>query len=187
MKIIIGLGNPGRKYAGTRHNAGFMAVDVLAETLHVAISQEKHHALLVKARIGSADAVLAKPQTYMNDSGRAVNAIMRDAYADLGDLIVVHDDLDLQFGTVRVKNGGGHGGHNGLRSIIEYLGSADFMRVRIGIGRPGPDLDSADYVLNPFRPEEKQAASAVMTKAVEAITTLVTDGPIQAMNLFNQK
>jgi peptidyl-tRNA hydrolase, PTH1 family len=187
MKIIIGLGNPGRKYERTRHNAGFMGVDELAANLRAAIAQEKHHALLVKTRIGSEDAVLAKPQTYMNDSGRAVRAIIRDTYASVSDLIVIHDDLDLQLGAVRVKTGGGHGGHNGLRSIIEYLGSADFIRVRIGISRPAPGMDSADYVLSPFLADERKVVSEVMARAAEAITAIVKEGPVRAMNLFNQK
>jgi len=187
MKIIIGLGNPGRKYERTRHNAGFMGVDELAGNLRVVIAQEKHHALLVRTRIDSSEAILAKPQTYMNDSGRAVGAIVRDSYASISDLIVVHDDLDLQLGAVRVKTGGGHGGHNGLRSIIEHLGSADFIRVRIGIGRPAPGMDSADYVLSPFLAEERKVASGVMAKAAEAVAAIVKEGPLKAMNLYNQK
>ena len=187
MKIIIGLGNPGRKYERTRHNAGFMGVDELAGNLRVVIAQEKHHALLVRTRMDSAEVILAKPQTYMNDSGRAVGAIVRDSYASTSDLIVIHDDLDLQLGVVRVKTGGGHGGHNGLRSIIEHLGSADFIRVRIGIGRPAPGMDSADYVLSPFLAEERKVASEVMAKAAEAVAAIVREGPHRAMNLFNQK
>jgi PTH1 family peptidyl-tRNA hydrolase len=187
MKIIVGLGNPGRKYERTRHNAGFMAVDELARNLHVEIAQEKYHALIVRTRIDSVETVLVKPQTYMNDSGRAVGAILRDTYAIASDLIVIHDELDLPLGTVRVKIGGGHGGHNGLRSIIEHLGTADFIRVRIGIGRPAPGMDSADYVLSPFLAEEKQVVPEVMTRAVEVVRVIVLEGSRGAMNKFNQK
>jgi PTH1 family peptidyl-tRNA hydrolase len=187
MKIIVGLGNPGRKYERTRHNAGFRAVDTLADNLHVDIAQTKHHAFLVRTRIDSVEAVLAKPQTYMNDSGKAVSAIFRDAYAVISDLIVIHDELDLSLGSVRVKIGGGHGGHNGLRSVIEHLGSPDFIRVRIGIGRPAPGMDSADYVLSPFLTEERKTASEAAVKAAEAVRTIVAEGPIQAMNMFNQR
>jgi len=186
MKIIVGLGNPGRKYERTRHNAGFMAADELANSLHADISQEKYHALVCRARIGSEEAVLAKPQTYMNESGRAVGAIVRYTYSRVSDVIVIHDELDLPLGSVRVKIGGGHGGHNGLRSIIEHLGP-DFIRVRIGIGRPAPGSDAADYVLSPFLVGERTTVPGVMARAAEAATSIVTEGPARAMNLFNQK
>jgi PTH1 family peptidyl-tRNA hydrolase len=187
MKIIVGLGNPGRKYERTRHNAGFMAVDALATSLGVDITQEKLHALIGRVRIGSVEAIVAKPQTYMNESGRAVGAILRDIYATVSDLIVIHDELDLPLGAVRVKVGGGHGGHNGLRSIIEHLGSSDFIRIRVGIGRPLPGMDSADYVLSPFFREELQSASAAVTRAAEAVSVIVTEGPQGAMNIVNQQ
>jgi PTH1 family peptidyl-tRNA hydrolase len=187
MKIIVGLGNPGRKYERTRHNAGFMAVDELARILNADIAQEKHSALIGRARIDSEDSILAKPQTYMNDSGSAVGAILRDGYRTVSDLIVLHDELDLPLGSVRVKIGGGHGGHNGLRSIIEYLGSSDFIRVRIGIGRPDLGMEAADYVLSPYRAEERQIASEAVSKAAEAVKTIVAEGPTRAMNMFNQQ
>ena len=187
MKIIVGLGNPGRKYERTRHNAGFMAVDELAKNLRVDVAQDKHHALIGKARIDAEAAVLAKPQTYMNDSGRAVAAILRETYAAVSDLMVIHDELDLPLGTVRVKIGGGHGGHNGLRSLIEYLGSPDFIRVRIGIGRPALNMDPADYVLSPFLAEERPAASEAVARAAEAVRLIVAEGFTRAMNIVNQK
>lgn len=187
MKIIVGLGNPGRKYERTRHNAGFMVVDELAKNLHVDVAQDKYHALIGKARIDAEAAVLAKPQTYMNDSGRAVAAILRETYATVSDLIVIHDELDLSLGSVRVKTGGGHGGHNGLRSLIEYLGSPDFIRVRIGIGRPELNTDPADYVLSPFLAEERPAAAEAVAKAAEAVRLIVAEGPARAMNIVNLK
>jgi peptidyl-tRNA hydrolase, PTH1 family len=187
MKIIVGLGNPGRKYERTRHNAGFLAVDELARTLGADITQEKNGALVGRTRIGSEEAVLAKPQTYMNESGRAVRAILKGAYRDVADLIVIHDELDLPLGSVRVKIGGGHGGHNGLRSIIEHAGSPEFIRVRIGIGRPGPGMDAADYVLGSYRPDEREAAAGSFVKAAEAVAAIVEEGPTRAMNIINQK
>lgn len=187
MKIIIGLGNPGRKYERTRHNAGFLALDELAALLRCDVSQEKYHARVGKGRIGDEDALLAKPQTYMNESGRSAGAILRYTTASVADLIVIHDDLDLPPGAVRVKAGGGHGGHNGLRSLIEHLGSAGFIRVRIGIGRPAPGRDPADYVLTPFAAGERQAASEAMTRAAEAVRTIIAEGLTKAMNRFNQK
>ncbi len=187
MKIIVGLGNPGRKYERTRHNAGFMAVDELAKGLHVGITQEKHHALIGRARMDSEEIVLAKPQTYMNESGSAVGAILRGTYTAVSDLIVVHDELDLPIGSVRVKIGGGHGGHNGLRSIIEHAGSAEFVRVRIGIGRPAQDMDAAGYVLSVFSADERDAAAGAVARAADAAKAIVQEGPARAMNIFNKK
>jgi len=187
MKIIVGLGNPGKKYERTRHNAGFMALDELAKSLHAEGTQDKYHALIGKTRIDSEETVLAKPQTYMNESGRAVGAILRGTYASVADLIVIHDELDLSLGSVRIKFGGGHGGHNGLRSIIEHVGSADFTRVRIGIGRPDPGADAADYVLSPFLAEERRSLPDIMVHAAEAVRAIIQEGPTRAMNIFNQR
>lgn len=185
--IIIGLGNPGKKYERTRHNAGFMAVDELGRRAGIPLTQEKHHALIGRGRIDSHEAVLAKPQTYMNESGRSVAAVLRDSYCTVGDLVVLHDELDLPIGTVRIKSGGGHGGHNGLRSIIEQIGTPDFIRVRIGIGRPLPGMDAADYVLSAFLPGERAAVAVAVEKAGEAALAIVTQGMTRAMNLFNQQ
>ena len=187
MKIIIGLGNPGRKYERTRHNAGFLAIDELARGLRFDLTQEKYHALVGRGRIGGEDVLLAKPQTFMNESGRSVGAILRYTYAKPADLIVLHDELDLPLGTVRVKAGGGHGGHNGLRSLIEHLGSTDFVRVRIGVGRPAPGQDAADYVLSPFLAGEREAAAAAFSRAADAAKAVITDGLTKAMNEFNKK
>jgi PTH1 family peptidyl-tRNA hydrolase len=187
MKIIVGLGNPGRKYERTRHNVGFLALDALAQTFNVVIGQEKFQSLIGRARIHDHDAILAKPQTYMNNSGKPVAAILRETYTAITDLIVVHDELDLSLGSVRVKIGGGHGGHNGLRSLIGLLGSSDFIRVRIGVGRPAPGMDAADYVLSQFLTDERQALADAITRASEVITTIISEGPTRAMNVFNQK
>jgi PTH1 family peptidyl-tRNA hydrolase len=187
MKIVIGLGNPGRKYERTRHNAGFMAIDELAGGAGIELNLEKCHAMFGKGVIGVEKVVLAKPQTYMNDSGRSVAALLKDAYASPVDLIVLHDELDLAAGVVRVKTGGGHGGHNGLRSLIEYLGTPDFVRVRIGIGRPLPGRDTADYVLSPFFAEEREAAATAIVNAAEAARVIIAGGVTKAMNQFNQK
>lgn len=187
MKIIVGLGNPGRKYERTRHNAGFLALDELAELAGVSVEQEKHSALVGRGRLGSEDVVLAKPRTFMNESGRAVAALLRSSYRTCADLIVLHDELDLAPGSVRIKTGGGHGGHNGLRSIMELAGSADFIRIRIGIGRPPAGVDAADYVLSPFSAEERKAAADAFRKAAEAARAVVLDGPERAMNQFNQR
>jgi PTH1 family peptidyl-tRNA hydrolase len=187
MKIIVGLGNPGRKYERTRHNAGFMAVGALAGSLKLDLAQEKYHALIAKGRIGAEEALFAKPQTFMNESGRSVAAILRYTYANGADLVVVHDELDLPLGAVRVKIGGGHGGHNGLRSIIEHIGTPDFVRVRVGVGRPAPGLDAADYVLSPFTADERKVAAEAVEKAAEAVKAVVLEGAVKAMNRFNKQ
>jgi PTH1 family peptidyl-tRNA hydrolase len=187
MKIIVGLGNPGKKYDRTRHNAGFLVADEIARNLRIEISQEKYSACFGKGRIGSEDTVLAKPLTFMNDSGRAVGALLRETYSTVADLIVIHDELDIPFGTVRIKIGGGHGGHNGLRSIIEVIGSSDFVRVRVGIGRPVLGMDAAAYVLGPFSTEERTLLPDVLRRAADAASAIVHDGPTSAMNFFNQK
>jgi PTH1 family peptidyl-tRNA hydrolase len=187
MKIVIGLGNPGRKYERTRHNAGFMAVDELARGLRFALTQEKYHALVGRGRVGGGEVLLAKPQTYMNESGRSVAAILRYTAAAVEDLIVVHDELDLPLGVVRIKAGGGHGGHNGLRSIVEHLGTPEFIRVRVGIGRPPEQWDAADYVLSPFLAAEHQAAADAIAKSADAVTVVITEGLTRAMNIVNKK
>jgi PTH1 family peptidyl-tRNA hydrolase len=187
MKIIVGLGNPGRKYERTRHNAGFLAVDEIARDLRFDLTQEKYHACIGKGRIGDVEVICAKPQTFMNESGRSVGAMLRYTYAKPADLIVVHDELDLPLGAVRVKTGGGHGGHNGLRSIIEHIGTSDYIRVRVGIGRPAPGRDAADYVLSPFSAEERIMAAEAIERAAAAVKAIVLEGPVKAMNRFNKQ
>ena len=187
MKIVVGLGNPGRKYERTRHNAGFMAADELARLLPIDKFRDKYRAFIGMGRIDSETVLLAKPRIYMNESGTAVALILRECYAAIADLIVIHDEIDLALGTVRIKKGGGHGGHNGIRSIMGETGSPDFIRVRVGIGRPPPSIDPADYVLKPFFPDERRAAAEAVTRAAEAAKLIVTEGATQAMNLINQK
>ncbi len=187
MKIIVGLGNPGRRYERTRHNAGFMATDELARLLQIGITREKAGCLIGTGSIDSGNVILAKPQTFMNESGKAVAVLLQESYASPDDLLVIHDELDLPLGSVRVKAGGGHGGHNGLRSLIAELGSPDFVRVRIGIGRPGPGVDPADYVLSPFLPEEREAAAEAAVMAAEAVRIVIAQGVTKAMNMLNQK
>jgi PTH1 family peptidyl-tRNA hydrolase len=185
LKIIVGLGNPGKKYERTRHNAGFLALDEFARNVRADVTQEKYHAVIGKAEMNGQQILLVKPDTFMNASGRAVAAALRETYSAVPDLIVVHDELDLVPGSVRIKVGGGHNGHNGLRSIIEFLGTPDFVRVRIGIGRPAPGAPSADYVLSPFSPEERKQLPDILARAAEAINAIILHGATQAMNQFN--
>jgi PTH1 family peptidyl-tRNA hydrolase len=187
MKIVVGLGNPGRKYHGTRHNAGFLAVEALARDLRFDLSSHKYHALTGKGRVGSEETVFAMPQTFMNESGRSVGSILRYTNTTISDLIVVHDELDLALGSVRVKGGGGHGGHNGLRSIIDHVGSSDFIRVRIGVGRPPAGMNAADYVLSPFLPAERQVAEEAVVHAADAVKAIILHGLTRAMNAFNRR
>ena len=185
-KLIAGLGNPGSKYQGTRHNAGFMVLDRLAEIIRVSVDRTKFSGLCGEGNWLGVRLVLLKPQTFMNLSGRAVTEAAHFYKIPPADIIVVHDDLDLPFGQLRLKEGGGHGGHNGLRSIIAELGSADFLRVRIGIGRP--DKGSAEkYVLTPFTPEEAGFVRHVADGACEAFEMLLREGLPKAMSIFHAR
>ncbi len=185
-KLIAGLGNPGTKYQGTRHNAGFLILDRLAEIIHVSVDRTKFNGLYGEGNWCGARLVLLKPQTFMNLSGRAVAEAARFYKIPPEDVIVVHDDLDLPFGQIRLKAGGGHGGHNGLRSIIAELGSADFLRLRVGIGRP--DKGSTEkYVLAPFSAEEAGFVRHVADGACEALEMLLREGLPKTMSIFHAR
>ena len=185
-KLIVGLGNPGSRYQGTRHNAGFMVLDRLAETLRIAIDRTKFAGLYGEANWCGERLVLIKPQTFMNLSGRVVADAARFHKIPPADIVVIHDELDLPFGQLRLKEGGGHGGHNGLRSIIAELGSPDFLRMRIGIGRP--DKGSAEkYVLSPFPPEEAGFVRHVADGACEALEMLLREGLPKTMSIFHAR
>ncbi len=183
--LVVGLGNPGPEYAETRHNAGFMVIDLLAENLRVSYWKEQAGAKVAVTRLGDDELVLAKPQTFMNISGKAVAKLM-DAYeAGLADVVIVHDDLDLPEGSVRVKRGGGHGGHNGLRSLTEQLGGGDYVRVRVGIGRPPGRQDAADYVLEPMRREAAERLADAVPTAAQAVLHVLEHGVDSAMREYN--
>lgn len=185
MKLVIGLGNPGDEYIGTRHNVGFMVVDAIAASKGIEINQSKFKAFVGKGNIGGEDVILFKPQTYMNRSGESVSSLLSFFKLPPSDCIVVCDDLDLPPGKVRVRERGGHGGHNGLRSIIELTGSQEFVRVRIGIGRPKDPSNGADYVLSPFTKNERPLIEDAIEKALKAVVTIIAEGIEAAMNRFN--
>ena len=187
--LLVGLGNPGKKYEATRHNAGFLVLDAMAKGEGLEDFREKFSGLFVKGRAFGKDVVLLKPQTFMNLSGDSVQPAMVFHKVAVGDVIVVHDELDLPFGEVRVKVGGGHAGHNGLRSIIGRVGSPDFVRVRVGIGRPPVDFagDVADYVLTGFDPTERARLPALVEDARLAVERIVKDGSVAAMGSVNAK
>ena len=189
MKLIVGLGNPGRLYENNRHNIGFICLNRFAKANGLRF--DKKHG---KARTGAGDVagvkiVLAKPQTYMNSSGESVSLLVNKFNVDLDDLIIVHDDLDLPLGKIRIRRGGSSGGHKGINSIIDHLGSQDFIRVRVGIGRPEPaQLDEKvvmDYVLSDFTSEEKSVIAEVVPRVKEALNCLITEGLVVAMNRYN--
>jgi PTH1 family peptidyl-tRNA hydrolase len=176
MKLIVGLGNPGRAYSKHRHNIGFAIVDELAGRHHIAISKKAFEAKIGEGKVVNVKAILAKPQIFMNLSGRAVAPLMGYFRCSLEDVIVIHDDIDLAVGRLKFGLGSGHGGHNGIRSIIEELGSPDFYRVRVGVGRPPVDVDPADYVLHPFRKEERRQIQEVIVQTATAVEELITEG-----------
>lgn len=187
MKVIAGLGNPGREYAQTKHNVGFLMVDALAAHLGVTEWREKYDAFIARARIGSEAVLLVKPQTYMNESGRAIAPLMNFYKLEADDLIVAHDDMDIPVGTIRIRKKGSSGGHNGIKSILAHLGDEHFARVRIGIGRPLPGWTVVNHVLAPFPPEDAAKVSEAIHYLVPAIECIVTEDVDKAMNRYNPK
>lgn len=187
MKVIAGLGNPGREYAQTKHNVGFLMVDALAAHLGVTEWREKYDALIARARIGSEAVLLVKPQTYMNESGRAIAPLMNFYKLATDDLIVAHDDMDIPAGSIRIRKKGSSGGHNGIKSILAHLGDEHFARVRIGIGRPLPGWTVVNHVLAPFPPEDAAKVSEAIRYLVPAIECIVTEDVDKAMNRYNPK
>jgi len=187
MYLIFGLGNPGNRYRLTRHNIGFMVLEKLAAGLEIDLKQKSFNALWGKGKIAGKNVLLAMPQTYMNLSGNAVRELLTFFKADINNLIVVHDDLDLPFGTVRLKTGGGNAGHKGLESIVENLGSSDFMRVRLGIGRPADKARIESYVLERFEPKEEAIVAPVIQSAADAASEIVLSGIQTAMVKYHTK
>lgn len=184
-RLVVGLGNPGPEYAHTRHNAGFLVVDLLGENLRAAYWKDEAGAKTSQVRLGSDDVVLAKPETFMNISGKAVSKLSATYETPGDDIIIVHDDIDLPEGSVRVKNGGGHGGHNGLRSLTEALGSDGYIRVRVGVGRPPGRMEAADYVLEPLRGAALDELEAMVPTAAQAVIHILEHGVDSAMQEFN--
>jgi PTH1 family peptidyl-tRNA hydrolase len=192
MKLIVGLGNPGFLYARNRHNIGFICVSHLAKMRKIAFDRKQGHARTGIGNIAGSRVVLARPQIYMNASGESVSALMKKLNVTPNDLIVIHDDLDLPPGKIRLRLGGSSGGHKGIDSIIARIGTRDFYRVRVGIGRPEKDKDLEDkeedviaYVLSDFTREEKIIIDNVIPKVSEAIVSLLAEGLAAAMNKYN--
>jgi len=182
--LVVGLGNPGREYERTRHNAGWLVLDELARR-HGGSWRSKFSGSLAEVRLGDAKLALLKPETYMNESGRSVGAAARFFKVPPEQVLVAHDDVDLESGRLQARNGGGLAGHNGLRSLGQHLGSQDFLRLRIGVGRPerGDPRSVADWVLSPFAPEED--ADALVSRSADAVETIVAEGLEAAQQKFN--
>jgi PTH1 family peptidyl-tRNA hydrolase len=186
MKLIVGLGNPGRRYRATRHNVGWEVIDRLARRWRTVVTVEDGWSLVGRAAVEGRRVLLAKPQTYVNVSGVAVADLRRRHRIPVEDLYVVVDDLDLPLGRIRMRARGTHGGHNGLRSVIEALGSEEFPRLRIGIGRPPEGVEPAEFVLTRVSDDERPVLDAALHRAVEALEVAVTEGPAAAMNRSNK-
>ena len=182
--LVAGLGNPGREYERTRHNAGWMVVDELARR-HGGSLRSKFSGRLAETRLGEAKVALLEPETYMNESGRSIAAAARFFKVDPENVLVVHDDVDLALGRIQVRLGGGLAGHNGLRSISQALGTADFLRVRIGVGRPerGDRRPVADYVLSAFEPEDE--VESLVGRAADAVESVLAHGLVETQQRFN--
>jgi PTH1 family peptidyl-tRNA hydrolase len=163
---------------------GFLVVERLAERIRTPAWREACQSLVTRGNLAGHLLVLAQPQTFMNRSGAALRALLARTGVELSQVVVIHDDLDLPFGRLRIRRTGGHGGHNGVRSLIEAIGSGDFVRLKIGIGRPEENGDVTDYVLSPFTPDQAAGLTAIIDRATEALECIVVDGPVQAMNRF---
>ncbi len=185
MHLIAGLGNPGNQYLFSRHNLGFMLVDRLADDHNIRTARSQYNCLYGDGLIDGSRVILAKPQTFMNLSGSAITALFRFLKLEPENLIVLHDDLDLPYNTVRMKKGGGAGGHKGLLSIMENLGSPDFIRVRLGIGKPVMKEMTDGYVLARFSPDEMEILPEFLARGADAVESILESGLQKTMNLFN--
>ena len=183
--LVVGLGNPGPTYAGNRHNVGFMVLDLLAERVGGRFKAHKGRADVVEGRLAGQPVVLVKPKSYMNESGGPVSSVRGFFKVPLEQVVVVHDELDIPYGTVRLKRGGGDNGHNGLRSLTSSLGSRDYLRVRVGIGRPPGRQDPADFVLKDFSSVERRELGFHVDRSADAVEALLTGSLETAQNAFH--
>jgi PTH1 family peptidyl-tRNA hydrolase len=187
LKLLVGLGNPGPDHARDRHNVGFLVADEVARQLRAGFTLRKFAAEVAETALGGERLWIVKPQTYMNHSGESVGPAMRYWKLAPSDLVVVHDDLELEPFRIQVKVGGGHGGHNGLKNLNVHLGTPAYPRVRVGVGRPPPQVDPADYVLGRFARADDRELAACVEWAAAAVRTAVEKGAVKAMNEFNRR
>ena len=187
MKIIVGLGNPTKEYAGTRHNVGFSVIYNISDAYNIPVETKKHKALIGKGIIEGEKVILAMPQTYMNLSGESVRELMDYYKCDLSDLIVIYDDISFSPGNLRIRESGSAGGHNGVKSIIKCLNTQRFMRIKVGVGEKPKDWDLADFVLGRFTKEEREHLEGAMERAAEAVCYMVNGEVAKAMNEYNKK
>ncbi|MCX7571982.1 aminoacyl-tRNA hydrolase [Tumebacillus sp. DT12] len=185
MKLIIGLGNPGKEYEMTRHNIGWMALDRLAKEWNIDVTKSKYRALYGEGTVKGEKVVLLKPMTYMNLSGESLSQAMQWYKPDLKDIVVLYDDMDIPLGKLRLRTKGSPGGHNGIKSLVQHLGTQEFNRVRMGIGRPHPGSDVIKHVLTNFRKEEVEDVENAVSKIGDVIECIIDQGFLIAMNRFN--
>ncbi|MBK8014369.1 MAG: aminoacyl-tRNA hydrolase [Deltaproteobacteria bacterium] len=186
MHLLVGLGNPGEEYSDTRHNIGFRVVDGLADRLGLSFSDRKFKARLARGTLEGQPCLFMKPQGFMNLSGESVGPCAGFFQISTTNIVVFHDELDLPLGRIQIKKGGGHGGHNGVRSLMRHLPDGEFVRIRLGVGRPPAGWDGADYVLGRFRSDEWEAVGRMVDRASDAVTQVLRDGVSRAMNVFNR-
>jgi PTH1 family peptidyl-tRNA hydrolase len=187
MKLVVGLGNPGSEYRDTRHNMGFMVVEAIAAGLRKRFEKSEAKALTLTTQLADQEVVLVKPQTYMNLSGQAVVRLLEKYHLAPGDLIVIYDDIDLPFGTVRIRERGGSGGHKGIQSIIDVLGTKEFTRIRLGIREHEQIGDTKDYVLSEVDASKRSERDELIARAARALEALLKEGTAKAMSLYNQR
>lgn len=187
MYIIVGLGNPGKQYENTRHNVGFNVIDILAEEYDISVTKMKHKALIGEGRVGTEKVVLVKPVTYMNLSGESLAEIYNFYKVDTNNIVVIYDDIDLDVGKIRIRKKGSGGTHNGMRSIVKCLGTTDFPRVRVGVSKPEPGRDLANFVLSKFAPDEVADLKEGLEKSVLAVDSIIRENIDLAMNKYNGK
>lgn len=187
MWVVVGLGNPGARYCDTRHNLGFMLIDRLSGEANIKVNKAMCEALVGRGRWMGQDVILAKPQTFMNLSGRSVKSLLARFKAAVSELIVAHDDLDIELGRAKLVLKGNSGGQKGVNSIISILGRNDFARYKMGIGRPeNQHIEVSDYVLKSFKPEDRETVDKVLDRTVESLKTVLRDGLVQAQNRYNR-
>ena len=185
--LVAGLGNPGKEYSQTRHNIGFLVVDDLASKMGLDLNKQQFDASYARGRSKGRGVFLVKPQSYMNRSGIPIQKLAAYYKIDMGDILVVHDDMDLSFGHIKIVQGRGHGGHNGIRSIIDFFGRRECIRIRVGVGHPGVSKDVTGHVLGKFTPQEQSELGQLIETASDACLSVLEHGVVKAMNKVNSR